>query len=72
MMPDLSGAGKRWTGTAKFFTLLLLLYLTKDKGLGLSQNRRVSGQRLCLLILQIPVFSVQTPLFLSAEICAIL
>ena len=32
----------------------------------------VSGQRLCLLFSQIPVFSVPTPLFLSAEICAIL
>ena len=40
------------------------------KGLGYSQNRRVSGQRLCLLFSQIPVFSVPTPLFLSAEICA--
>ena len=72
MMPDLSGAGKRWTGTAKFFTLLLLLYLTKDKGLGLSQNRRVSGQRLCLLIHQISVFSVPMPLFLFVKNCAIL
>ena len=42
------------------------------KGLGYSQNRRVHGQRLCLLFSQISVFSVPTPLFLSAEICAIL
>ena len=43
-----------------------------NKGLGLSQNRRVYGQRLCLLFSQISVFSVLTPLFLSDEICAIL
>ena len=42
------------------------------KGLGLSQNRRVSGHRMCLLIHQIPVSTVPTPFFLSAEICAIL
>lgn len=41
------------------------------KGLGYSQNCRVYGQRLCLLFSQISVFSVPTPLFLSAEICAI-
>ena len=32
------------------------------KGLGLSPNCRVSGQRLCLLILQIPVFSGPMPM----------
>nr|DAZ42783.1 MAG TPA: hypothetical protein [Caudoviricetes sp.] len=32
----------------------------------------VYGHRMCLLFSQIPVFSVPTPLFLSAEICAIL
>ena len=42
------------------------------KGLGYSQNRRVYGQRLCLLFSQISVFSVPMALFLSAEICAIL
>ena len=31
------------------------------------QNRRVSGQRLCLLIHQIPVFSAPTPLFLFVK-----
>lgn len=35
MMPDLSGAvHKRRIGTAKFFTLLLLLYLTQTKSQG--------------------------------------
>ena len=42
-----------------------------NKGLGYSQNRRVHGQRLCLLFSQISVFLVPMPLFLSAEICAI-
>ena len=32
----------------------------------------VYGHRICLLFSQIPVFSDPTPLFLSAEICAIL
>ena len=47
----------------------------KIEGLGYSQQTKISGvygQRLCLLFSQIPVFSVPTPLFLSAEICAIL
>ena len=43
-----------------------------NKGLGYSQNRRVSGQRLCLLFSQISVFLVPMPLFLSTEIYAIL
>lgn len=38
MMPDLSGAvRKRRIGTAKFFTLLLLLYLTQPKSQGMKQ-----------------------------------
>lgn len=37
-MPDLSGAvRKRRIGTAKFFTLLLLLYLTQPKSQGMKQ-----------------------------------
>ena len=37
-MPDLSGTiAKCRTGTAKIFTLLLLLYLTQTKAAGLSQ-----------------------------------
>ena len=43
-----------------------------NKGLGLSQNCCVYGQRLCLLFSQISVFPASTPLFPSAEICAIL
>ena len=36
--PDLSGAvRKRRTGTAKFFTLLLLLYITTAKSQGVKQ-----------------------------------
>ena len=37
-MPDLSGAAyKCRTGTAKFFTLLLLLYITQPKSQGIKQ-----------------------------------
>lgn len=38
MMPDLSGAvRKRRMETAKFFTLLILLYLTQTKSQGMKQ-----------------------------------
>ena len=44
------------------FCFLFSAQSQHHKGLGLSQNRRVSGQRLCLLILQIPVFSGPKPM----------
>ena len=52
MMPDLSGAvHKRRIGTAKFFTLLLLLYLTQTKSQGMKQRMAGGGVALIETIL---------------------
>ena len=55
--PDLSGAvRKRRTGTAKFFTLLLLLYITTAKSQGVKQL--VAGGGVALIgVTLIPLLS---------------
>ncbi|WP_349818662.1 Maff2 family mobile element protein [Coprococcus sp. RTP31081st1_D2_RTP31081_211007] len=54
-MPDLSGAAYECrTGTAKNFTLLLLLYLTQQKSQGMKQLMAGLGLILLAIIL-VPV-----------------
>ncbi len=52
MMPDLSGAvRKRRMETAKFFTLLILLYLTQTKSQGIKQFMAGGGIALVGMVL---------------------
>lgn len=56
-MPDLSGAAYECrTGTAKNFTLLLLLYLTQPKSQGMKQLMAGGGVALIGLVL-VPLLS---------------
>lgn len=56
-MPDLSGAAYECrTGTAKNFTLLLLLYLTQPKSQGMKQLMAGGGVALIGVIL-VPLLS---------------
>lgn len=56
-MPELSGAmRKRRMGTAKIFTLLLLLYLTQPKSQGMKQLMAGGGVALIGVVL-VPLLS---------------
>ena len=56
-MPDLSGAAyKCRTGTAKFFTLLLLLYHTSIKSQGMKQLMAGAGVAVVGMVL-VPLLS---------------